>query len=134
MKLTTVATIIFFVIGIGVACQSSKNSSSSGQQLYNQHCANCHMSSGDGLGDLIPSIKQSIKFSSERNTLACLIKNGILVEQDNEITDNYSMPANADLSTIEIVNILNYIRKEWHANQEVFTLEEIKNSLDSCIK
>lgn len=105
-------------------------STSQSERLYNQHCGSCHLGSGEGVGSLVPSLVNTTLFSTDRNQLICLTKNGVLSEDGSEFS--YAMPANESLSDTEITNILNYVRKRWHGGSEVFSIQEIQNNLTSC--
>lgn len=130
MKYFIVLSFFVFFIFLVTNCSPS---SSSGEALYLQHCGNCHMASGEGLGELIPDLRNIEDFSNRHEELICLIKNGAkaLNEQDN-ISEGYSMPPNPQLSEIEITNILNFIRSKWHEQSKNFSLPEVQKNLANC--
>ena len=85
-----------------------------GKKLYTQHCSNCHMENGEGLGRLIPPLKNSDYLLSDIPRSALIIQNGI----DSAITVNgveyqQPMPANLSLNPTEIAEILTYITNAW---------------------
>lgn len=85
-----------------------------GKKLYTQHCSNCHMENGEGLGRLIPPLKNSDYLLSDIPRSALIIQNGI----DGTITVNgveylQPMPANLSLNPTEIAEILTYITNAW---------------------
>lgn len=111
---------------------SCDKSSSSGKALYNQHCANCHLENGQGLGALIPTIVNSEPLGNN-DLLACMIRNGIKAESEaNSVFEGYAMPPNKALSEIEITNIINYARSSFSSSTETISLPEVKNALQTC--
>lgn len=85
-----------------------------GKKLYTQHCSNCHMENGEGLGRLIPPLKNSDYLLSDIPRTAVIIQNGI----DSAITVigveyRQPMPANLSLNPTEIAEILTYITNAW---------------------
>lgn len=104
-----------------------------GQNLYAQHCANCHYDSGKGLGILIPPLEQSDWLRDNQDKLACMIRNGmegpIVV---NDTTYNQAMPGNLNLSEFQITNIINYINHAWGNDYGVAKLLEVRSQLEAC--
>jgi len=115
---------LFFLLFI--QCAESGGQS---QQLYNTYCGSCHLNTGIGVGELIPSIVASTKFEENRDEVICQIRYGIKDETNPTV---YTMPPNELLSETEITNILNYIRKEWHTDVDEFSLQEVKKTLSIC--
>lgn len=112
-----------------IQCQKS---ASSGQALYNTHCANCHLGNGQGLGELIPSIVNS-PLLVQADSLACMIRNGVPAKNpSNSVFEGFSMPPNQQLSEIEITNILNYAIKEFSNSEQQISFPKVKKSLESC--
>ena len=129
MKWTILPFVVFVAIVVMLSCEKS---GSSGQSLYNQHCANCHLGNGEGLGELIPSIVNSSVLATS-DSLACMIRNGVKSENEgNSVFEGYSMPPNNQLSEIEITNIINYARGEFLSNSQPILLPQVKKSLENC--
>ena len=104
-----------------------------GQKLYQTHCQNCHGGKGEGLGKLYPPLTDKKFLEENRNRLACIVKNGS-DEKLNILGQEYNtkMPAQDQLTDIDIAYILTYITTTFSDQIEAFTLEEIQNDLRNC--
>ncbi len=103
-----------------------------GRQLYEQHCANCHKTDGSGLGALIPPLAQS-DYLKNRNQVLCIIRhgmNGVLVINGTEY--NQPMPANPQLTPIEIAEIATYIYNSWGNQGGLIAVDEANEALENC--
>lgn len=104
-----------------------------GRLLYEQHCANCHQADGTGLGTLIPPLAQSDYLQNNRHQVLCIIRHGMkgpMMVNGQEY--NQPMPANPQLTDIEIAEIATYIFNAW-GNQEGFVeVSEAKKVLKNC--
>ena len=113
------------------ACQP--NPYREGQRLYEQHCANCHMANGEGLGALMPPLTDTAYLSANRERLPCILRYGL---KDTIVINGKlyaeAMPGAATLSDIHIVNILNYIDASWGSGKATYQLEEVRRALDAC--
>ncbi len=100
---------------------------SNGKQLYTRYCQNCHMENGEGLGTLIPPLKNSDYLLSDVTKAARTIKYGLKGSITvNNINYNQPMPANPDMTSIEIQELLVYISNAWGNKTELVTLSEIE--------
>lgn len=115
------------------ACSSFNDPYAEGKPLYKRHCANCHMDDGSGLEGLIPPLVQADMLQQSGASAACFIRNGlkgkILV---NNIEYEGEMPSNSKLSSVEILNILNYINNAWGNQRDFIKLDEVKAALTNC--
>lgn len=104
-----------------------------GQNLYVQHCANCHMENGKGLGRLIPPLANSDWLKNNQSQLSCAIKYGMEGEiVVNDTTYNQVMPGVADLSEFQIANIINYINHAWGNDYGTAVVADIRREITDC--
>ncbi|NQW26327.1 MAG: cytochrome c [Flammeovirgaceae bacterium] len=104
-----------------------------GKILYLERCANCHQESGKGFKRLYPPLAKADYLIKAGDRAACIIKNGlsgpILV---NQITFNQPMPAQNDLSAIEVAEILTYIGNSWGNENGFFSVQQVEDTLSQC--
>ncbi|MDX1910998.1 MAG: cytochrome c [Saprospiraceae bacterium] len=104
-----------------------------GERLYKTHCANCHLDKGEGLGALIPPLAGADYLVKHRDRLPCIVRHGL---SDSIVVNGKSyaeqMPANNQLSDIQIANVLNFILHSWGNNAAPYTFEEVQNILKQC--
>ncbi|MEO0787393.1 MAG: cytochrome c [Bacteroidota bacterium] len=104
-----------------------------GQSLYQQHCAGCHMDEGQGLGRLYPPLAGSDWLIERRVESICAIRYGLEGEiYVNDTMYNQVMLGIKDLSEVQITNIMNYINTSWGNDFPLFTVQEVKSSLEDC--
>jgi len=102
---TLLATLLF-------ACGKTDNRQ--GHNLYDQHCANCHMEEGDGLRGLIPPLAGADYLRDNPREVVRGIRYGMKGPMTvNGMLYNEEMPGNVELSEFQIVNIVNYINQAW---------------------
>lgn len=103
---------------------------SNGKQLYTRFCSNCHMENGEGLGKLIPPLKNADYLLQDVAAAARTIKFGLKGPiRVNAIEYNQPMPANPDLTSLEIMEILIYISNAWGNESEVVSLPEVEAAI-----
>lgn len=117
MKLSVLAFIAFTFF----ACQSKEEILHEqyvieGRIQYENNCANCHQSNGQGLRNLYPAINKSQITAPE---LAKLIKQGRKSEMGY-------MPANPKLQAIDIAEIITFMRHEWGKNEQTFSFDSTR--------
>lgn len=103
-----------------------KESISGGAEIYNNFCASCHLSNGEGIKGVFPPLKNSDWLKEKRKESIHAVKFGLRgpitvngVEYDN------LMPA-LGLSDQEIANVMNYIYSSWgNTLKEPVTEEEV---------
>lgn len=121
-----IATFLFSL----AACQGEY---SDGAELYEQHCANCHMESGQGLGQLIPPLANSDYLQNRGVLTACGIRYGL---QGPMVVNGKRyegvMPPNKALSKVDIVNIINYINNSWGNESPYISIQEVEQALEQC--
>ena len=104
-----------------------------GRSLYLDNCSNCHQKDGTGLARLYPPIKDSDYFKKDPGRTVCIIRKGqsgeILV---NGISFNQPMPANPDLSNLEIAELMTYLYGEWSEGDSLFSPDQVAEILKHC--
>lgn len=104
-----------------------------GRDLYIKHCQNCHGAKGEGLGTLTPPLTDSVFLKSNREKLACYIKNGI---KDSIVVNGIkyegTMPAFPELYDIDIAQLLVYISNSFGNKQGMHTTESVAGNLKNC--
>lgn len=139
--------LILFCILVTAACQDSsekktngadiivqteknpelKESISRGASVYNNFCASCHLSGGEGIEGVFPPLKNSDWLTEKRKETIHAVKFGLNgpIEVNGVKYDNL-MP-DLGLSDQETSDVLNYIFNSWgNQVEEPVTLEEVK--------
>ncbi len=146
IKVARLKILVLIPLLVLIACGSGKTSNnedvqdrldmrglqefSSGKQLYIKYCQNCHMEDGNGLGQLIPPLQNSDYLLNDVAAAGRTIKYGLKGPiQVNGINYNQPMPANPDLTSLEIKELLVYISNAWGNKSKVVTLEKIEQAL-----
>lgn len=101
-----------------------------GKTLYENHCGNCHQSNGEGLGNLIPPLKDSDYFKASIHRSVWIMKYG----QKGEITVNgkiynQEMPASPRLTPLEISQISTYLYNIWGLEEGKITSSDVEKYL-----
>lgn len=115
------------------AWHCERNSHATGERIYQQNCANCHMDNGQGLGELMPTLVGADYIKNNRNALPCMIRHGL---QDTIVVNGKTyaekMPGMPHLSDIQITNVLNYINNSWGNQYGAYRLDEVRQLLEKC--
>jgi mono/diheme cytochrome c family protein len=138
MKLLLIACVAMLVGVMIVSCQSDeqlefKRYYSSGKNLYQQKCQNCHGTNGEGLSSLIPPLTDTVYLKKNKARLACFVKYGI---QETIITVKGkayegAMPA-TDLAPIEVAQVLTYITNSFGNKMGIIVSEQAEKDLEGC--
>lgn len=125
--------LILFFTTLLLTLAACKDEYGDGALLYEQHCANCHMESGQGLGQLIPPLANSDYLQRRGALAACGIRYGL---QGPMVVNGKGyegvMPANKALSKVDIVNILNYINNSWGNEAPYMSIQSVEAALEQC--
>lgn len=104
-----------------------------GEQLYLQHCSNCHQKNGTGLGLVYPPLHTSDYMTNQMKSVICLIKNGKAGELIvNGKSFNQRMPGIPTLSDLEIAEIATYIYNTWTHHHGIIEVQEVSTILREC--
>lgn len=104
-----------------------------GQDLYLQHCSNCHQVDGKGLAKLYPPLAKSDYLKENLVKSICSMKYGMIGEIEvNGVTYNQNMPGNPSLTPLEIAEISTYINNSWGNERGIVTIQEVEEALNSC--
>ena len=124
-----------FVVISGASCQSEEKIKLEqyyigGKDIYEQNCANCHQKDGKGFQNLYPAIAGS-DFLKNKERVIYIIKNGlsgeILVNGKNF---NQPMPANNQLTNLDIAEVITYIYNEWNSETKITDIKEVEKVLN----
>lgn len=129
----------FFVLAISVvsfsSCQSEEKIKLEqyyigGKELYEQNCANCHQKDGKGLQSLYPPIAGS-DYLKDKEKVIYIIKNGLAGEiLVNGKKYNQPMPANNQLTNLDIAEVVTYIYNEWNGETKITEVKEVEKVLN----
>jgi mono/diheme cytochrome c family protein len=104
-----------------------------GEELYLQHCSNCHQKDGTGLGLLFPPLNKSDYLDNNLDAVLCLMRHGksgeLLV---NGRHFNKEMTGIATLSDLEIAEIATYIYNTWENERGMIEVSYVSNALQTC--
>ena len=101
-----------------------------GKELYENYCANCHQKDGSGLGKLIPPLRDADYFKADIHRTVWIMKHGkageIIV---NGQVYNQAMPANPNLSPLDLAQIATYLYNSWGMNEGVIDAPRVEQYL-----
>lgn len=121
---------LILILGLLLLRFLTGESSSAGAKLYERHCANCHMEEGQGLKNLIPSLASSLYVQSHGADMACLLYHGSVPATDS--TRRQLMPANPDLSALELASLINFLKNSWGNSGESVKVQDVEAALKQC--
>ena len=102
-----------------------------GKILYNTNCTHCHQNSGEGFRKLYPALIGSAALMDDMGPAACLIKYGTQTSRKAS-NQNIVMPAQTELSNLEIAEILTYIGNSWGNQSGFISVSKVATSLVDC--
>ncbi len=110
----------------GIKDIKTKQYAVAGQELYVQHCANCHQKEGTGLAQLIPPLKDVGYSEKDASRITRAIRFGVKGEITVKgITYNQPMPANPQLRPLDIAKITTYVISRWGDQPTLVTADEV---------
>ena len=103
-----------------------------GKELYENYCANCHQKDGTGLGKLIPPLRDADYFKADIHRTVWIMKHG----KDGEIVVNgqvynQAMPANPNLSPLDLAQIATYLYNSCGMSEGVIDAPRVEGYLKS---
>ncbi len=102
-----------------------------GKELYEQNCANCHQKDGKGFQNLYPPIAGS-DYLKNKEKVIYIIKNGLSGEiMVNGKKYNQPMPANNQLTNLDIAEVVTYIYNEWNGETKITEVKEVEKVLNN---
>lgn len=104
-----------------------------GEQLYLNHCSNCHQKDGSGLGRVYPPLDTSDYMKNHLTEVICLIRNGASGEMMvNGNQYNQAMPGIPNLSDLEVAEIATYIYNTWSHERGLVEVKTASEILAQC--
>lgn len=104
-----------------------------GERLYQMNCVNCHKADGQGLARLIPPLANADYFAQDSSKLICIMKFGlegsIVV---NGVEYNQPMPANMNLTNLELAEISAYVYKKFQGQEKLILPSTVGKILSGC--
>ena len=104
-----------------------------GETLYLQYCSQCHQPMGTGLSELYPPLTKSDYLQNNFEDVLCILrygKSGEIVV--NGKTYNQMMPAQPQLTDLEIAEIATYVYNSWGNSRGLIAVTEVTPVLTAC--
>ena len=101
-----------------------------GKEVYELNCANCHQKDGKGLQSLYPPVAGS-DYLKNKEKVIYILKNGLSGEiLVNGKKYNQPMPANNQLTNLDIAEVVTYIYNEWNAETKITEVKDVVKVLN----
>ncbi|KQR67412.1 cytochrome c [Pedobacter sp. Leaf176] len=132
------SSLLLSVIAVIISCQNQEtidlhNYMSNGKDIYKAKCQNCHGENGEGLGQLAPPLTDSVFLKTNRDRLACIIKNGAnesFIINGKEYKEK--MPAFPELADIDVAQVMVYITNSFGNKQGFVPYAQVSKNLQNC--
>lgn len=138
MKALKVIAAVFALIAIITACQNEGELNYSryyanGQAIYQSNCQNCHGQNGEGLGELIPPLTDSVFLKAHRHELACYLHNGLkqTIVVKGKTYEGQAMPQQ-NLSPIEAAEVITYVLNSFGNKAGLHDNATVQKDLAGC--
>jgi mono/diheme cytochrome c family protein len=135
MKKTYLFLTLFIVLllsGCGLAqtnqAKASDNdiNATNGAYMYKKYCAACHQAGGNGIPGAFPPLRNNDVFSGDNNHLIQIVLKGMTgAIEVNGTKYNGIMVGFPNLNDKEIVDVINYIKKEMNSNTDFISEKEV---------
>ncbi|MCU0355937.1 MAG: cytochrome c [Cyclobacteriaceae bacterium] len=141
--LCTALLVVILALIFSSSCNPSKQEEKNkftnyfrqGEQLYVNHCSNCHQINGTGLGRVYPPLSQSDYMQENFESVLCLMRHGIEGElMVNGKQYNQPMPGIPTLTDLEIAEIATYIYNTWGNSRGIIDVKDAERILQGCNK
>jgi mono/diheme cytochrome c family protein len=126
---------IVFVLAIGLMSQTKKPtpaqsgvaaSIARGKQVYFEQCLSCHQADAGGVQGMNPSLIKAKLVLGDKPALVKIVLNGLTgVEIDGD-SYNGVMAPHADLTDLQIADVLTYIRNNFGNKASAVTPGQVK--------
>ena len=128
---------VFFVLAIGLMSQTKKPAApaqqggvqasiSRGKQVYMEQCLSCHQADAGGVQGMNPSLIKAKFVLGDKTKLVKIVLNGLTgVEIDGD-SYNGVMAPHADLTDLQIADVLTYIRNSFGNKASAVTPAQVK--------
>ncbi|MGH8017567.1 MAG: c-type cytochrome [Opitutaceae bacterium] len=106
-------SLLFFACGQKPAAAPETVSAVSGEAVYMEHCATCHMADGHGVPDMQPGLVGSPIVSGDPAMLIAVIRSGSAALRGQPNAFQNEMPPFGLLSEEEVRAVADYIRERF---------------------
>lgn len=125
----------FFVLIIISSCQSAEELEQAkyyinGMSVYEKACQNCHGKKGEGLGELVPPLTDTLFMQANRNKLASIIKNGTneeLIIHGKKYQEE--MKGFPEMTDMDIAQVIVYITNSFGNKQGMYPYSQVSIDL-----
>ena len=127
---------VLFVMGIGLMSGTKRPaapaqggmqaSMTRGKQVYLQQCLACHQADAGGVEGMNPSLIKAKFVLGDKATLVKIVLNGLTGVAIDGDSYNGVMAPHADLTDLEIADVLTYIRNNFGNKASAITPAQVK--------
>jgi mono/diheme cytochrome c family protein len=104
----------------------SNEDDASGAYIFKKYCAACHQVGGNGISGAFPPLRNNAVFKGGNNHLIQIVLKGMTGEVEvNGTKYNGVMVGFPNLNDKEIVDVINYIKKEMNSNTDFISEKEV---------
>jgi len=130
MKKLKIIFILFAILVVSVSFKAQdttlEQSMADGEKVYGGLCVACHLSEGQGIGNVFPPLAKSDYMMEDLDRSIKQLIEGLRGEIEvNGVKYDGVMPATG-LDDKDIANVLNYVRNSWGNKGEIVKVEKVK--------
>lgn len=139
--------LVFLLMALVISCKTDKKQASSettasknemdpelkesvarGGKIYNNFCASCHLTGGEGIEGVFPPVNGSNWLTEKRKEAIRAVKHGLQGPITvNEVTYDNFMP-DLGLNDQEVADVMNYIFNSWENDiEESVSVQEVES-------